>query len=71
MIHGDRIDMMKDYKTEARERWSDTDAYREHEQKTKNYTKEKWAEVNDSLMTILTEFAADAIAVYCQEKTHD
>ena len=32
---------MKNYETEARERWGNTDAYREHEQKTKNYTKEK------------------------------
>ena len=48
----------KDYKTEARERWGDTDAYREHEQKTENYTKEKWAEANDGLMTIFAEFAA-------------
>ena len=49
---------MKDnYSTEARERWGDTDAYREHEQKTKNYTKEKWAEANDGLMAIFAEFA--------------
>lgn len=45
-------------KTEARERWGDTDAYREHEQKTKNYTKEKWAEANDGLMAIFAEFSA-------------
>ena len=32
------------YETEARSRWGNTDAYREHEQKTKNYTKEKWTE---------------------------
>ena len=44
--------------TEARERWGDTDAYREHEQKTKNYTKEKWAEANDGMMAIFAEFAA-------------
>ena len=44
--------------TEARERWGNTAAYREHEQKTKNYTKEKWAEANDGLMTIFAEFAA-------------
>ena len=44
--------------TEARERWSATDAYREHEQKTKNYSKEKWAEANDGLMAIFAEFAA-------------
>ena len=49
---------MKNYETEACERWGNTDAYREHEQKTKNYTKEKWAEANDGLMAIFAEFAA-------------
>ena len=49
---------MNDYKIEARSRWGNTDAYREHEQKTKNYTKEKWAEANDGLMAIFAEFAA-------------
>ena len=49
---------MDNYSKEARERWGNTDAYREHEQKTKNYTKEKWAEVNDGLMAIFAEFAA-------------
>ena len=49
--------MNNDYKTEARERWGNTDAYREHEQKTKNYTKEKWTEANDGLMAIFAEFA--------------
>ena len=45
------------YSTEARERWGNTDAYREHEKKTKNYTKEKWAEINGGLMAIFAEFA--------------
>ena len=49
---------MKNYETEARSRWGTTDAYREHEQKTKNYTKEKWAEANDGLMAIFAESAA-------------
>ena len=49
---------MNNNKLEARERWGSTDAYREHEQKTKNYTKEKWAEANDGLMAIFAEFAA-------------
>ena len=48
---------MNDNKIEVRSRWGDTDAYREHEQKTKNYTKEKWAEINDGLMAIFDEFA--------------
>ena len=49
---------MKKYETEACERYGNTAAYREHERKTKNYTKEKWAEANDGLMAIFTEFAA-------------
>ena len=49
---------MKNYETEARSRWGSTDAYREYEQKTKNYTKEKYAEANDGLMAIFAEFAA-------------
>ena len=48
---------MKSFENEARKRWGNTDAYREHEQKTKNYTKEKWAEVNNGLMAIFAEFA--------------
>ena len=49
---------MSNYETEARSRWDNTAAYREHEQKTRNYTKEKWAEANDGLMAIFAEFAA-------------
>ena len=49
---------MKNYETEVRERYGDTAAYREHEQKTKNYTKEKWSEANGGLMAIFAEFAA-------------
>ena len=48
---------MKKYETEARSRWGNTDAYREHEQKTKNYTKEKWTEANDGMMAIFSELA--------------
>ena len=46
------------YKNEVRERYGNTSAYSEHEQKTKNYTKEKWAEANDGMMAIFAEFAA-------------
>ena len=55
---------MKNYETEARSRWGTTGAYREHEQKTKNYTKEKWAEANDGMMAIFAEFAVckDSVA---------
>ena len=50
--------MTNNYEVEARERYASTAAYREHEQKTKNYTKEKWAEANDGMMAIFAEFAA-------------
>ena len=49
--------MTNNYEVEARERYGGTAAYREHEQKTKNYTKEKWAEATDGLMAIFAEFA--------------
>ena len=51
--------MMKEQnnQSEVRELYGNTAAYREHERKTKNYTKEKWAEANDGLMAIFAEFA--------------
>ena len=50
--------MVNNYKTEALERWGDASAYREHQEKTKHYTKEKWAEANDGMLAIFAEFAA-------------
>ena len=52
------IEVMKNYVNEARERYGNTAVYREHEQKTKSYTKEKWSEANDGLMAIFAEFAS-------------
>lgn len=49
--------MNNNYENEVHERGGNTDAYSEHEQKTKNYTKEKWAEANDGSMAIFAEFA--------------
>ena len=49
---------MKNYETEVCARYGNTEAYREYEQKTKSYTKEKWVEANDGLMAIFAEFAA-------------
>ena len=50
--------MSNNYKSEVLKDWGNTLAYREHKQKTKNYTKETWAEANDGLMAIFAEFAA-------------
>ena len=45
------------YEAEAKQRWGETAAYKEHAEKTANYTKDKWQEVNDGLMTVLAKFA--------------
>ena len=45
------------YKTEVENRFGKTDAYKEHTEKTANYTKDKWQEVNDGLMAIFSKFA--------------
>ena len=50
--------MNNTYSKESCKRWGNTDAYREHEEKTKSYTKEKWSEANDGLMEIFAEIAA-------------
>ena len=49
---------MKNYETEVREHYGNIASYKEYEQKTKNYAKQKWIEANDGLMAIFAEFAA-------------
>lgn len=49
---------MKNYESEVRERFGNTDAYRENTEKIKNYTKEKLDEVNNGLMAIFAELAS-------------
>ena len=49
---------MNKYDSEVKERWGETDAYKEHAEKTANYSKEKWQDVNDGLMAVLSKFAA-------------
>ena len=45
------------YKAEARQRWGNTDAYREHAERTKNYSKTKWKELAGEMNKIFAEFA--------------
>lgn len=45
------------YKNEVKERWGNTDACKEHTEKTKEYSKEKWHNLTDGMNTILAEFA--------------
>ena len=56
--HCEGFKMSETYMAEAYTRWGYTAEYSEYKQKTKNYTKEKWAEANDGLMAIFAEFAA-------------
>ena len=48
---------MQNYDIEVKERFSNTDAYKEYEQKTADYTKDKWQDVTDGLMAVFTKFA--------------
>ena len=45
------------YKAEAQEKWSNTDAYKEHAEKTKNYSKQKWNNLAEGMDHIMGEFA--------------
>ena len=47
------------YAKEVKERWGNSDAYKESEEKTKNYNKEKWQEINEEGKQILKAFAAN------------
>lgn len=47
----------KQYEAETKERWGKTEAYKEHTDKTKNYSKDKWQSVTDGLDSIFGEFA--------------
>ena len=48
----------KQYEVEAKQRWCETDAYKEHAEKTATYSKDQWQAVTDGLMTVLAKFAA-------------
>ena len=48
---------MQNYDIEVKERFGNTAAYKEYEQKTDNYTKDEWQEINDGLMRVFTKFA--------------
>ena len=45
------------YKAEAEAKWGNTDAYKEHAEKTRNYSEDKWNNLADGMNEILAEFA--------------
>ena len=46
------------YKAEAKEKWGKTEAYQEHTEKTKNYSRNDWQNAADGIGSILAEFSA-------------
>lgn len=53
---------LENYRSEVQERWGETEAYREHKEKTKNYSKQQWNDLTAGLDGIMGEFAL------CKEK---
>ncbi len=47
----------KQYESEAKGKWEQTDAYKEHAEKTKEYSKDKWQSVTAGLDSIFSEFS--------------
>ena len=48
---------MKNYEIEAKQRFGETEAYKEYQKKTADYSKDKWQEVNDGLISVFAKFA--------------
>ena len=48
----------KQYADEAKQRWGNTDAYKESEKKTAGYSADKWSDVNAGLNAVFAEFAS-------------
>ena len=46
------------HKAEAKEKWGHTEAYKQHEQKTKDYSKQKWNDLAAGMDDIMASFAA-------------
>ena len=47
----------ENYKNEVKEKWGNTDAYKEYSQKSKAYSNEKFNSMTDGLNSIMEEFA--------------
>ena len=45
------------HKAEAREKWGNTDAYKEHTQRTKDYSQQKWNDLAQGMDRIMAQFA--------------
>ena len=48
---------MNTYDSEVKQRWGETAAYKEHAEKTANYTLDQWQGVSDGLMAVFAKFS--------------
>ena len=48
---------MNNHDIEVKQRWGETDAYKEHTEKTAGYTKDKWNDVIAGMNGVFAEFA--------------
>jgi hypothetical protein len=48
---------MKNMNNEVKEKWGNTEAYKEHQEKTKNYSKDTWESLAKGLESLLNEFS--------------
>ena len=48
---------LKQYETEVKEKWGHTNAYQEYNKKTKEYSKEKWENINNKMNNIFLNFS--------------
>ena len=46
------------HKVEAQEKWGKTNAYKEHSERTKNYSKQKWNDLTEEMDHIMAAFAS-------------
>ena len=45
------------FKAEVKEKWGNTDAYKEHTEKTKDYSEQKWDSLAEGMDRIMSAFA--------------
>ena len=60
---------MANYESEAKQKWGDTDAYKEYVNRTTDYTSEKWKQANNGLNNVLAKFAEHMQGGYTSNST--
>ena len=52
-----KVSNNNEYNNEVIDRWGNTEAYKEHSEKTKNYSKDKWNNLSNQMNEIFKEFS--------------